>query len=77
MTSKLLREVSVSASSAEDPLAATDAGFTPIDELIRQMERPPMTFEEAVATAPDVFESDEELDEFLVWYRAERQRQVV
>jgi hypothetical protein len=66
----------MSASSAGEVPAAMGTGFTPIDELIRRMGRPPMTFEEAVATAPDVFESDEEFDEFLVWVRAERDRQV-
>ena len=66
----------MSASSADPAPSASAAGFTPIDELIRRMDKPPMTYEEAVATAPDLFESDEEYEEFLKWYRAERQRQV-
>jgi hypothetical protein len=74
MTSKLLREEPMGASSADDVPAVKGRGFTPVDELIRRMDRPPMTYKEWAASAPDVFESDEELDEFLVWYRAERQR---
>ncbi|MEU8656655.1 hypothetical protein [Actinoplanes philippinensis] len=77
MTSEVLQEVPMSARSADSASSAPYAGLTPIEELIRRMEKPPMTFEEAVATAPDVFESDEEYEEFLTWYRAERQRQVV
>ncbi|MDI6103185.1 hypothetical protein QLQ12_31715 [Actinoplanes sp. NEAU-A12] len=64
----------MSATNADDVPAVEGRGFTPIDELIRQMGRSPMTFEQWATSAPDVFESDEELDEFLLWYRAERQR---
>jgi hypothetical protein len=66
----------MSASNPDPASPAPYAGFTPIEEIIRRMKKPPMTYEEAVATAPDVFESDEEYEEFLKWYRAERQRQV-
>lgn len=67
----------MSASNPDPASPAPYAGFTPIEEIIRRMKRPPKTFEEWAASAPDnLFESDEEYDEFLTWLRAERQRDI-
>lgn len=74
MTRELLREATMSADGAGKSALVVEADFIPMDELIRRMDRPPMTYAEAVAAGPGGFETDEELDGFLVWYRAERQR---
>ena len=56
--------------SSRDPARSADARRRAgIDELFRNV--PPIKSVDELA-APGVFESDEELDEFLAWMRAER-----
>lgn len=56
--------------SSPDPAASGDAnGRDEVDELFRNI--PPIEAIEDLA-APDVFESDEELNEFLAFVRADR-----
>lgn len=74
MTSKLLREVSVSAEGTLPIPAPGGPGHTPLDELFTRLGHPPLTVKEWSAKAPDVFESDEELDEFIKFTRESRER---
>jgi hypothetical protein len=56
--------------SAPDPASSTEARRRAgVDELFRDV--PPIDSVDSLA-APGVFDSDDELDEFLLWVRAER-----
>lgn len=74
MTSELLRAVTVRTSKIDRVPAVGESCFTPLEELIRRMGHPPLTFAEWAAKAPDVFESEEEVDEMIAFTYAERQR---
>ncbi|SDT78312.1 hypothetical protein [Actinoplanes derwentensis] len=64
----------MSASSTNPIPSRDEGGFTPFEQFLRQWGKPLLTAEEWAASAPDVFETAEGLDEFLSWYRAERQK---
>lgn len=55
---------------------AEAGGYVSLDELFRRLGHPPLTFEEWAANAPDVFESEAEVEEFMAFTHAARQRYV-
>ncbi|MCY1140112.1 hypothetical protein OWR29_19080 [Actinoplanes sp. Pm04-4] len=64
----------MNASAGSQPIAPRPGRLT-VDELIRAKDaRPIRSQDDLDALAADVFESDEELDQFLDFTYAERQR---
>jgi hypothetical protein len=64
--------VSSGAEHIDRPAVARRGRHESLDEQVRRRGLRPVTSLDDVAR-DDVFESDEELDAFLAWYRAERQ----
>jgi hypothetical protein len=64
--------VSSGAEHIDRPAASPPRRHESLDEQVRRRGLRPVTSLDDVAR-DDVFESDEELDAFLAWYRAERQ----
>jgi hypothetical protein len=71
-------EVAMSTSSAGHPVVPSHRPRLSVEELIRAKNAKPIrSLADLEAMSADVFESDEELDEFLAFTYAERRRDVV
>jgi hypothetical protein len=78
MTRELLREVAMSASSAGPVLPAAGDPVLSVEEHIEASGAQKIrSIEDLQALAVDLFESDEELDEFLEFTYASRRHQEV